>query len=125
MSRPNIFSTAHETAIEILPSTDSADVASAVKNGFMSAFATLFKPAEKPKEKPQPAPANDNSFDIDKFATVLGGQIADAVKPANEAVAALGTRLDALVTQLAQTEQPNSFKRAPATGGNGTVQTDC
>lgn len=127
MSRPNVFTSAHETVIEILPSTDSADVASAVKGGILSAIATLFKSNDKPKEEqPQtPPPANDNSFDVAKFATVMGDQIAAAVKPANDAVAALGSRFDALETKLAKTEQPSTFQRAPATGGKGTIQTDC
>ena len=72
-----------------------------------------------------PAPANDNSFDVAKFASIIGSEIAAAVKPANDAVAAFGTRFDALEAKLAKTEEPQKFKRAPATGGNGSVKTDC
>lgn len=127
MSRPNVFSAAHETAIEILPSTDGATIAEAAKSGIISAFATLFKVPEKPKEDPvtPPAPANDNSFDVAKFATIIGGEIAAAVKPANDAVAAIATRFDALEAKLSNTEERQQFKRTPATGGNGSVQTDC
>lgn len=123
-SRANVFSTAHETTIELTPATDTASIAEATKSGFLSAFATLFKATEKPKEEPKPAPANDNGIDIEKFATVLGAQIADAVKPANDAVAAIVSRFDALESKLKSTEQ-SSFKRAPATGGGTSIQTDC
>lgn len=129
MSRPNIFSTAVETAIEIeaAPLTDGATIAEAVKSGFQSAFATIFRQTEKQKEepKPQPDPANDNGLDMEKFATVLGTQIAAAVKPANDAVTSLSNRFDALEAKLASTEQPQTFKRTPATGGKAAVETDC
>lgn len=127
-SRSNVFSSAHETAIEILPATDSASMAEATKTGFLAAFATLFKSQEKPKEEPkqqQPTPANDNSFDVERFATVMADQIAAAVKPANEGIALLTGRIDALETSLKKTEQPGSFKRAPASGGDAAVVTDC
>lgn len=124
-SRSNVFSTAHETTIELTPSTDAATIAEAAKSGFLSAFATLFKASEKPKEEEKPKPANDNSFDVAKFATVLGEQIAAAAKPANDAVAALATRFDALETKLKSTEQSGNFKRAPATGSGTTILTDC
>ena len=127
-SRANVFSTAHETAIEIPPATDGASIAEATKSGFLAAFATLFKGEEKPKEQPQqqqPAPANDNGFDVTKFATVLADQVAAAVKPANDAVAALSGRFDALEAALKKTEKSNSFNRGPATGGGATIVTDC
>lgn len=127
-SRSNVFSTAHETAIELEPATDSTTIAEGVKTGIMSGLAAFFT-KEKPKEEPAtpPAPANDNSFDMAKFASVLGDQIAAAVKPANDAVAALNSRFDKLETQLQGEEQrqPKSFKRSPATGGNTAVVTDC
>lgn len=126
----NLFSEAFE-AVDIELETDlpgdSASIAEATKSGFLAAFATLFKAGEKPKEEPkeQPKPANDNGLDFDKFATVLGTQIAAAVKPANDAVTALSSRFDALETKLKETENPGSFKRQPATGGNTSIVTDC
>lgn len=127
-SRSNVFSTAHETAIELLTATDTASIAEAAKTGILSGLTAFFNKKE-PKEEPAtpPAPANDNSFDMAKFATVLGDQIAAAVKPANDAVAALGSRFETLETQLQGEEQrqPKSFKRGPATGGNAAVVTDC
>lgn len=127
LSRPNLFSAAHETAIEILPSTDSAAMTEAAKSGAMSAILSLFKAKEEPAAPPPPPPppANDNSFDYAKFAADMGGVIADAVKPANEAVAAINSRFDALEAKLAKTEEQQTFKRTPATGGNGTILTDC
>lgn len=126
-SRSNVFSTAHETVIEILPATDSASMAEAAKTGFLSAFAAMFR-SEPPKEQPaqqQPTPANDNSFDVTKFATVLADQMAAAVKPANDGIALLTGRIDALETSLKKTEQPGSFKRDLASGGDAAVVTDC
>jgi hypothetical protein len=116
LSRPNVFSSA------------CATIAEATKSGMIAAFTSFFK-ADKPKElvtpPTPPAPANDNAFDVERFAAVMGEQVAAAVKPSNDAVAALGARFDALEAKLATTEQPRSFKRAPAAGGKGTVVTDC
>lgn len=126
MARPNLFTAAHETEIELLASTDDASIEEATKKGFIAAFATLFKAPEKPAQPATPpAPANDNSFDVEAFANVMGQQIAAASKPANDAVAALTQRFDALEAKLGKTEQPSVFKRAPATGGGGTIATDC
>ena len=128
MSRPNLFTVAHETAIEIEAPADSASIAEATKTGVLAAFTSFFKPtpaATPPAAVTPPEPANDNSFDFAKFSTVLADQIAAASKPANDAVAALGQRFDALEAKLNQTEQPQSFNRAPATGGNAAVATDC
>lgn len=127
MARPNVFSPAHETAIELVPATDGATIAEATKNGFIAAFSTLFK-AEKPKvpaTPPAPAPANDNAFDVERFAAVMGEQVAAAVKPATDGLAALQADFAALKSKLETTEQPGSFRRAPATGGNGAIVTDC
>lgn len=127
-SRPNVFSSACETSIEIEQALDSATIAEATKTGMIAAFTSLFK-SDKPKEPATPpappAPANDNSIDIERFAAVMGEQVAAAVKPSNDAVAALGARFDALEAKLASTEQPQAFKRAPATGGNTAIVTDC
>lgn len=131
-SRSNVFSSAHETEIELLAAlpTDAATIAEGAKAGFLSAFATLFK-ATPSKEDPAPPstqgtkpPANDN-FDIEQFASVMSTQIANAVKPVSDAVTGLQTDLAALKTKLESTPQQQTFKRAPATGGNGTIQTDC
>lgn len=129
-SRPNLFTSAYETALEIEPSLDGATIAEATKSGFIAAFTTLFK-SDKPKEPatppPAPAPANDNAPDIERFAAAMGEQVAAAVKPSNDAVAALGARFDKLEAQLASTEQPQNFRRDPATGGGGdaALLTDC
>ena len=106
---------------------DSAGVAEAIKAGFAS-FAALFTKAEpeKPVEEPK-TPANDN-FDASKFATAMGEQVASAivaaVKPANDAVAAMQTEFASLKAKLETTEAPG-FSRAPASGGAGTAVTDC
>ncbi len=128
MARPNLFTPAHETVIEMVASTDGTTIAEATKAGFIAAFATLFKNPVKSKNepKPDPEPANDNSFDVEAFANVVGQQMAAAVKPSNDAIAALGQRFDALEATLAKTEQQQSFTRTPATGGNrNAITTDC
>lgn len=127
MSRPNVFSTAHETSIELLASAENAGVADAIKSGFAGLAAMFGRTEGEPKPKPEPKPkaANDNSFDVAAFSAALGEQVALAVKPANDAVTALTTRFDALEAKLATEEKPQTFKRAPAAGGAGTVVTDC
>jgi hypothetical protein len=111
---------------------DGPALAEATKSGFLAAFTALFKAdkdkADKDAAPPPPAapaPANDNTFDIARFASVLGEQVAAAVKPGNEAVTALGLRLDALETKLATEESPQTFRRSPATGGTHAIVTDC
>lgn len=128
MSRSNIFSDAHETAIELETSLDAADIGAAVKTGFISAFTALFKVDDKTKDgnatpANPPAPANDN-FNMQAFATVMGEQVAAAVQPSNDAIADIRTELTALKTQLSETSEQQSFTRQPAAGGHG-AQTDC
>ena len=127
MARPNMFSTAHETAMQLEASLDGATMEAAATRGFLAAFGTLFKTGEKPKEepKPAPAPANDNNLDIQALASAMGQQMAAAMKPTNDAVTSLQAELQALKGKLETTEQPQTFKRAPATGGTGSVVTDC
>ncbi|WJM28610.1 GPO family capsid scaffolding protein [Novosphingobium resinovorum] len=126
MSRPNVFSAAHETSIEIVSSAENSSVADAIKSGF-AGLAAMFgrSETEKPKEEPKPKAANDNSFDVAAFSAALGEQVAAAVKPSNDAVTALATRFDALEAKLSTEEKPQTFKRAPAAGGAGTALTDC
>lgn len=127
MARPNIFSAAHETAIELEASLDGATMEAAATRGFLAALGTLFKTGEKPKEEPKPAPvpANDNSLDIQALASAMGQQMAAAMKPTNDAVTSLKSELATLKGKLESTEQPQGFHRAPATGGNAAVATDC
>lgn len=127
MSRPNVFSAAHETAIEFVPATDTTSVTDAIKSGF-AGLAAMFSRSDEsktPEPKPTPAPANDNAFDVAAFSAALGEQVAAAVKPSNDAISALATRFDKLEAQLATTEQPQTFKRSPASGGQNAIVTDC
>lgn len=125
MSRPNLFTTALETEIETLAApVDSESIGEGIARGIMS----FFKKKEEPATPPAPKPANDNAFDIEAFSTALsssiGEQVAAAVKPANDAIAALEGNFATLKKALESSEQPG-FSRKPATGGNGTIQTDC
>jgi len=123
-SRSNVFSSAHETALELVADpVDGQTLGESIARGIASFFKKEKK--EEPETPPKPTPANDNSFDVAAFGKVIGDQIAVAVKPASDAVAALGTRFDALEAKLNSTEQSQTFKRSPATGGNGGVVTDC
>jgi hypothetical protein len=129
-SRPNLFTTAHETQIEIMAAPlDSDAIGKSIGESILAFFKKDKK--EEPVTPPaNPKPANDNGFDAEAFATAFGAsvaqQIAAATKPANDAVAAMQGDLTALRAQLENTEQPNTFKRQPATGGGGNkVVTDC
>ncbi|SLK09691.1 GPO family capsid scaffolding protein [Novosphingobium mathurense] len=127
MSRPNVFTTAHETAMELAAQPlDGEQIGESIGRSLLAFFKKDKK--DEPVSPPAanaPAPANDNAFDVDKFAAVMGQQIAAASKPANDAVAALGARFDALEAKLKTTEQPGTFNRTPATGGTGSIKTDC
>lgn len=124
LSRPNVFTVPHETAIEFTADpVDGQTLGESIARGIASFFGKQ-KP-EDPATPPAPKPANDNSFDVAAFGQVMGAQIAAAVKPASDAVAALATRFDTLEANLSSTEQPGAFKRAPATGGKNAVVTDC
>lgn len=130
LSRPNLFTTAHETALELAAQPLSGEqIGESIGRSLLAFFRKDRKEEEPatppPAPAPAPAPANDNAFDVDRFASVMGLQIAAAVKPANDAVAALGARFDALESKLKATEQPGTFSRAPATGGTGSIKTDC
>lgn len=126
----SLFSDAPEAvSLEFDPKpVDQTGIADAIKSGFAS-VAALFGRAEpeKPKDEPK-TPANDN--DMAKFATAIGDQVATAIaaatKPANDAIAAIEARFNALEAKLASTEQPHFTQRAPATGSNsGGNVTDC
>jgi hypothetical protein len=133
-SRGNLFSSACETVVELDAALDGPALAEATKSGFLAAFTALFKADKGADGLPQPvepapasipAPANDNTLDIARFASLMGEQVALALKPGNAAITALGARLDAIETKLATEESPQTFRRSPATGGNHAIVTDC
>ncbi|MDH4743167.1 GPO family capsid scaffolding protein [Sphingomonas sp. CBMAI 2297] len=112
---------------------DAATMAESIKSGLASFFAQFKPEGEKPKPPVEQdggtgKPANDNidlaGFSV-AFGEQVGKQIAEAVKPANEGLASLQRDFAALRSQLEKTEQPATFSRAPATGGNGGLLTDC
>lgn len=124
----NMFSAAIETQIALeAEGGDTGGIADAIKNGFAGMAAMFSQSKEKPNEPVQTpaAPANDNSFDMAAFTTALGDQVAAAVKPVADGLAAMQANFDTLKAQLETTEQPNSFTRKPATGGTGAILTDC
>lgn len=133
-SRPNLFTHAHETRIEVMADPIDGD---AIGKSIGESILAFFRKDRKdepgtPPANPAPAnpvPANDNGFDAQAFATAFGEtvaqQIAAATRPANDAVAAIRTDLTALRTQLENAERPGGFHRAPATGGGNRVVTDC
>lgn len=123
-SRPNLFTTAHETALELVADPlDGQSLGESIARG----IATFFKKEKKeePDTPPTPKPANDNSVDVAAFSKIIGDQMAAVVKPVSDAVTSLQSEMATLKTRLETTEQPGSFKRSPATGGTGGVQTDC
>jgi hypothetical protein len=125
-SRPNLFTIAHETQIDILSAPIDSD---AIGKSIGESIMAFFKKKEEPAAPPPPPPANDNSFDAQAFATAFGDsvakQIAAATKPANDAVAAIQSDMTALRAQLAGSPQPQTFHRPPASGGAGAIVTDC
>lgn len=121
----NLFSASIEAEIVLEPEgADAGGIAAAIAAGFASLGAKFARTEEKPKEE-APPPANDNAFDMAAFSQAMGEQVAAAVKPATDGLAALTGRLDDLEARLKTTEQPGTFTRPPATGGNGSIVTDC
>lgn len=125
-SRSNVFSSAHETEIEILAGPiDGEAIGESIGRSILAFFKKEKKEDPAPlQQQQQKTPANDN-FDIDRFAAALGTQIANAVKPTADAVTALQSELTTLKGKLESTQQQQTFKRSLATGGNGSIQTDC
>lgn len=106
---------------------DSTSIADAIAGGFAKVAAMFSKEPEKPKQQEPAKPANDN-FDVGAFTTAIGQemgkQLADALKPTNDAFAALKTEVDGLKAKLEKTPD-TSFNRPPATGGGASILTDC
>jgi len=129
MARPNLFSSALETEI-VLEATplDSDAIGKSIGESILAFFRKDRK--DEPATPPaNPKPANDNGFDAEAFASAFGAsvaqQIAAATRPANDAVAAVQADLAKLTAQLEATEQPGTFRRAPAAGGSNEIATDC
>lgn len=126
----NLFSEAFEAVeieLEDAPAPDGQGIGAAIMAGFNAVAAKLTGgdgKAKQPESQETPKPANDN-VDFSQFATIIGEQIAAAVKPANDAVVALKADFTTLKAKLETTEQPSTFKRAPATGGGAAIVTDC
>lgn len=128
-SPANLFSAAIEADIEL--EADASGVAEAIATGF-ARVAALFsrQGGEAPtgagarNEQNPVTPANDNGLDLAAFSAALGQQVAAAVKPVSDDLAALRGRFDSLKTTLEKTEQ-TGFSRAPATGAAAELLTDC
>lgn len=123
LSRPNIFSSAHETAFELDASHHAAEIGDAVKSGIFSAFTAFFSSKPKDDAPVPPKAANDN-FDVANFANLVGDQILVAIKPSQDAIESLSTELADVKRQLSADPAPSQFHRTPASGGVG-LQTDC
>ncbi len=121
----NLFSEAIEANFE-LEAADAGGIADAIRNGFAS-VATMFTKQDNKEPVTPPVAANDNPFDVAAFTAAIGDQVTAAVKPFNDAVAALQADHAALKAQLETTEDPQTFRRQPATGGGGNAAhlTDC
>lgn len=126
-SRSNVFSSAHETEIEILAGPIDGE---AIGESIGRSILAFFK--KEKKEDPVPpstqgtkTPANDNGFDVEAFGKVIGQQIANAVKPVSDAVTELQSEFTTLKGKLESTPQHQTFNRAPATGSSGQAVTDC
>ncbi|RJF92973.1 GPO family capsid scaffolding protein [Sphingomonas cavernae] len=131
MSRPNIFTNAEETTIELLtaaPGGNEPGWAASLK-GALDAFTAKFaanNETKQPETPPPPPPANDN--DMAKFAVAIGETVSAAITAYaatnDAAVAQIGASLAELRTKL-ETTETKDFKRQPASGGNGAPLTDC
>lgn len=121
----NLFSAAiaADIQLETAPS-DSAGIADAIKAGFAGVAAMFSRSEDQQKPKDEPKPANDNGFDMAAFTSAIGDQVAAAIKPVTDNLAALQGNFDGLKAKLETTEQPG-FSRSPASGGDAQHLTDC
>lgn len=118
----NLFSAAEENTFALAEGEVGTGISDAIAAGFSKIAAMFGRQAEQPEIKHQPKPANDN-LDVAAFSTAIGEQVAAALKPAHDAIAATKAELSSLKTRLEGT--PAGFSRSPATGGNGKHLTDC
>ncbi len=130
----NIFSLGLETTFELADaqaeSSGFASIGDAIKAGFATLAAT-FKPAPAvvtpPVVEDPKTPANDN--DLAAFATKIGDQVAfavaAAVKPANDAIAALTADFGTLKASVESTDIDPGSQRRAASGGKTYALTDC
>jgi hypothetical protein len=127
-STPGSVFAAGDEAVELEFEDVTADQAGFLRSvkGMMDAFSARFAKPEEPKvETPPAAPAG---FDMAAFSREVGTLITGAIgayATANDAaLAALRTDFTNLKTQLETTED-KSFRRSPASGGEGRILTDC
>lgn len=122
----NLFSAAIEADVHLeAEPTDSNSITDAIKAGFAGVAAMFSRSDDQQKPKDEPKqPANDNGFDMAAFSTAMGEQVAAAIKPVADNLAALQGNFDTLKSKLETTEQP-VFSRSPAPGGDAQHLTDC
>lgn len=133
----NLFTPGFETSFELAdgekatPPADSAAGLLAAVTDFIRKFGKsdpVTPPAVETPATPPKEPANDNDA---RFATLLSGiaQLTTGVeKLGTELRGELGKlRTDhaALATRVDATPAPETFKRAPATGGSDAILTNC
>lgn len=137
MARPNLFTPAEETAIELIePAGDNADPATgafAAMKAFFDRFTAATPPVEQRRPPVQPAndnlgnddPGNSNFATINEGLGLMAASITALGSKIDKDTGALRADLTALQTKLASTEAPG-FTRQPASGGGGTaIVTDC
>jgi hypothetical protein len=130
-NKDNLFTAAELADFAIEAGEENAGLIGAMTKLFDS-FAAKFKvdggDGKTPVTPPAPPPVNDNAFDPAAFAAELGKTVGAAMSTFATAQDAkidrLGGELAALTNRLATTEQPGHH-RQQATGGDGTILTDC
>lgn len=135
LNEGNVFSLGLETSFELASAAEPAPDSSA---GLIAAATAFFKnfgkpapvvPPVAPPARSTPAdPANDNEANFAAFASGMENIAAAVTKLGTEIrgdLTTLRTDHEALKTAVGSTEKPGQFRREPATGGSGALQTDC
>lgn len=127
------FTAAERTALAFeTPTPDASAGAFAAMKAFFERFSTSNPPPAAPTPPVTPpaadtpnTPANDNFAQLAEGLTLISASITALGTKVDTDMGTMRTDFGALKTRLENTEQPQSFSRPPAAGGDGKILTDC
>jgi hypothetical protein len=130
-SRDSFFSSAYETKFELLADQSGGGNDSAFEK-IAAAFARALAPKDPPQAPPAPAAPAASAGDqqtvllsaMTEFSTSIAQALKTSAQASEERFARIEGDFNALKTTLATTPEQNHSSRPPATGSDGSIQTD-